>query len=73
MLRFIIGNVEDFETVGIDITTDRKSIDGIKAMKHIEHLTDDQFNIVRFDSDFKFKSGESLEEMLLSDEWLIEE
>jgi len=66
MLRYIIGNVTDFTTVGIDIITERTSTDG-KALKHIESLTDEQFDIIRFDSKFEFKSD--VEELMASPEW----
>ena len=71
MLRYIIGNKDDFTTAGIEITTERTSSTGL-ALKHIENLTDEQFETVRFDERFEFKSDEAVEEMLASPEWCSE-
>lgn len=68
-LRFVIGNVADFETLGIDISTCRKSIDGTKTLIHQEFISDEQFEACIEADKFEFKSGANLETMLQSDEW----
>lgn len=73
MLRFIIGDVESFSTTGIDTASDRKSVDGIKAMKHIELLSDTQFDAVRFNQSFTFLSDDALYELLETAEWKLSE
>lgn len=73
MLRFIVGNVADFDSVGIDITSERESIDNTKSLKHIELLSDEQFETVRFDKRFEFLSDENLEALIATSEWNIPE
>ena len=68
MLRFVIGNISDFEQNGINIVSERKSNNG-KAIKHLEHLTDEQFANIRFNDNFEFKSDEALTELLDNIEW----
>jgi hypothetical protein len=71
MLRFIIGNVTDFEAIPIDISTERKSINGSRVLKHIELLTDAEFEAVRYNAAFEFKSDEAIAELMATEEWTV--
>ena len=55
MLRFVIATKADFETAGIPITGERTTIDG-RYVKHIELLSDEQFDTDKIDEKFEFKS-----------------
>jgi len=65
----VIGNVADFDAAGIDITTERRSLDSIRTFKHIELLSDAEFENVRFDAAFEFKSDAAMDEMLQGEDW----
>jgi hypothetical protein len=69
MLRFIISDTINFENSNIPIDNERKSLDGSKTLKHIEHLTDEQFNVVRFDSNFNFMSDDDVYNLMQTLEW----
>ena len=72
MIKFVIANISDFEQVGIDVSTCRKSIDGLKALKHIENLSAEELNTIRFMQEFEFV-GESIHELMQTEEWREEE
>jgi len=74
-LRYCIGPVAKFESKKIKIGTERKSIDGTKALKHIELLTDAEFETIRYDTDFIFMSDESdnIRKLMDSKEWAVSE
>jgi len=38
-MKDVIAGIKDFDRVGIDISNSRKSINGLKALKHIENLS----------------------------------
>jgi hypothetical protein len=49
---YVKATQTDFEEAGIPITTERV-VDG-KYIKHVEHLTAEQMNLIRFDSRYEF-------------------
>jgi len=69
MIKFVVALVEDFERVGIDVTSERKSIDGLKALKHIENLSATELNEIRFKSVFEFIGGDDIYALMDTDEW----
>ena len=75
-LRFIIGNTADFEELGIDISSCRKSVDGTKTMIHQELLDDAQVSacINAYATDGKpfyplSADNEMMQEMLAGPDW----
>lgn len=68
-LRFILGTVSNFDLLGINTETNRKSLDGTKALVHQETLTDEQFETIRYDETFQFISNGALDELLNTAEW----
>lgn len=42
LLRYIFGNVTDFEALGVDVSTTRRSKDGLQTFVHQENLNDYQ-------------------------------
>lgn len=73
MLRFVIGSVEAFNIASIEVASDRRSVDGSKAMKHIELLSDAEFDAVRFNQSFEFLSDDALFELIQTPEWKLPE
>jgi hypothetical protein len=69
MLKFVLALVEDFERVGINVLTERHSVDGTKALKHIETLTADELNAIRFDAVFQFIGDENIYVLMNTEEW----
>ena len=69
MLRFAIGNTNDLSEIGIETDGLRKSVDGTLSIIHIEFLSDEQFEAIRFNPSFTFKSGESMEELMKTPVW----
>ena len=69
MLRFVIGMVADFEETNIDISTARKSLDDTQAIIHIEKITDEELEAIRYNSNFQFTSKS--EEVLQEEGWKI--
>jgi hypothetical protein len=69
--RYVFASVENFRQKNIDISTARKSLNGAIALKHIELLTDNQFNSIRFNENFEFRS-EGVTELLQSSDWIDE-
>jgi len=49
---FVMALPADFESAGIPITTER--IIDSKAIKHVEHLSAEQFEAIRFNEQFEF-------------------
>jgi hypothetical protein len=82
-LSYIIGNVEDFEAIGVPLVTEdrnmRLSNDGTKAFTHMELLADYEFNSILVDilenstTGFKRVSDKAMEDLLLTDEWVVKE
>lgn len=74
-LRYIIGTVTDFASIGIDVTTERKSIDGTKTFIHQESLSDEQFDAVLEAGKFEFMSNTNpvFIAMINGPEWTIPE
>jgi hypothetical protein len=71
MLRFIIGNVADFEAIPIDISTERRSVDGTKALKHIELLSEEELEAVQSNSAFEIVSNDAVGELMATEEWTV--
>lgn len=78
-LSYIIGNVEDFEAIGIPLVTEernmRTSVDGTKAFTHMEMLSDTEFNMILVDilenatTGFKRVSDANMDLLLDTAEW----
>jgi len=69
MLKFVVATLTDFARVNIDVSNERKSIDGLKALKHMELLTADQFNLMRFDALFQFMGDAEIYALMETPEW----
>ena len=73
MLRYAIVPLVELNVEGKEINIKklhscRKSIDKTKVIIHIENLSDSEFEAVRYNPKFIFKS-EGIEELMLSKEW----
>jgi hypothetical protein len=73
MIKFVVANVSDFTSVGIDVTNERHSLDGTKAIKHIELLSTDELNAIRSNLAFSFYGDDSetnnINDLMQTDEW----
>jgi len=69
MLKFVVATLTDFARVNIDVSNERLSIDGTKLLKHIELLTADQFNLMRFDTLFQFVGDAEIYALMETAEW----
>jgi hypothetical protein len=75
MLRYCISTLDNFSKKNISIKNERKSNNGTKALKHIELLTDKEFEAVRYDPAFQFISDEKgeIEKVMETKEWKVED
>jgi len=73
MIKFVIALIEDFVRVNIDVSNERHSVDGLKALKHIENLSADELNNIRFKSVFQFIGDEEIYTLMETSEWKAEE
>ena len=69
MIKFVVATIENFKAVGIDVSTCRKSIDNLKALKHIENLSAEELNLIRANLDFEF-IGDDIYTLMETDEWI---
>ena len=69
MLKFVVATLTDFARVNIDVSSERLSIDGTKSLKHMELLTADQFNSMRFDGLFQFVGDADIYDLMETPEW----
>jgi len=69
MLKFVVATLTDFDRVNIDVSNERLSVDGTKLLKHIELLTADQFNLMRFDTLFQFVGDAEIYALMETAEW----
>ena len=69
MTRFVIAQTTLFESLGIDVATNRKSLNGVWTMHHIEPLPDELLMAIVEGGEFAFKSQENLDIMLETSEW----
>jgi hypothetical protein len=74
VLTMIVGRTEDFNALGFDLGTNRKSIDGTLVLIHREHLSSVELNsilvdVMQYKSPFYFIGDSAMEEMLLTKEW----
>ena len=53
----------------MDVSDERHSIDGTNALKHIELLTADQLNLMRFDALFQFVGDAEIYDLMETPEW----
>ena len=77
-ITMIVGNTEDFLALDIDVTVCRKSLDGIKSLKHKEELSSVDFNSIMIDfmtnqSPFYFMGDKAIETLMETVEWKIQE
>jgi|GEM_PF-5041161 len=68
-LVWVVATTADFQRAGIPLTTERISLDGTKAIKHINTLTVEEWNAIRSDLAFQFLGEEGCTEMLTGAEW----
>ena len=75
MLRYCVGTINDFSKKNIKITTERKSNNNKKVIKHLELMSDAEFEAVRYDPAFQFISDEvgEIEALMETAEWKTEE
>jgi hypothetical protein len=74
VLTMIVGRTEDFNALGIDLGTNRKSLDGTLVLIHREHLSSVELNsilvdVMQYKSPFYFIGDSAMETMLLTKEW----
>jgi len=69
MLKFVVATLAGFDRVNIDVSNERLSIDGTKSLKHMELLTADQFNLMRFDALFQFVGDAEIYDLMETAEW----
>jgi hypothetical protein len=74
VLTMIVGKVEDFTALGIDLGTNRKSLDGSLVLIHREHLSSVELNLVLMGANqhkmgFFFIGDSAMEEMLSNSDW----
>ena len=69
MIKFVVATIENFKAVGIDVSTCRKSIDNLKALKHIENLSATELNEIRVNLDFQFIGDEDIYNLMATSEW----
>ena len=74
VLTMIVGKVEDFNALGIELGTNRKSLDGSLVLIHREHLSSVELNsilvdVMQYKSPFYFIGDNAMFEMLATKEW----
>ena len=74
ILTMIVGRTEDFNALGIELGTNRKSIDGTLVLIHREHLSSVELNsilvdVMQYKSPFYFIGDNAMNDMLLTKEW----
>lgn len=69
MIKFVVALVEDFNRVNINIDNERHGADDTKALKHIENLSADELNSIRFKSVFQFIGDENIYGLMETEEW----
>ena len=74
VLTMIVGRVEDFTALGIELGTNRKSLDGTQVLIHREHLSSVDLNLVLMGANqhkmaFFFIGDTAMEEMLSNSDW----
>jgi len=69
MLKFVVATLTDFARVNIYVSNERISVDGTKSLKHMELLTADQFNLMRFDTLFQFVGDADIYALMETSEW----
>ena len=74
ILTMIVGRTEDFNALGIELSTNRKSLDGSLVLIHREHLSSVELNsilvdVMQYKSPFYFIGDSEMEAMLLTKEW----
>lgn len=77
-LSYIVGLTENFEALGIDISTARRSNDGTKVLVHRELLSDVEMNSIFVDmlngyGGYVQYSDENVEALMLTPEWTATE
>lgn len=73
MTRFVIAKTILLESLGLNVDTNRKSLDGVWTMYHIEPLPDEILMSIVESGEFAFKSQENLDLMLETVEWKVGE
>ena len=78
VLTMIVGRTEDFNALGIDLGTNRKSLDGTLVLIHREHLSSVELNLVLMGANqhkmgFFFIGDSAMEEMLATEAWTAKE
>jgi hypothetical protein len=68
----VSADVADCKAKGLTIKSERKSVDESKIIKHIENLTDAEFEKIRYDPKFVFRS-EGIEALMQTEEWSSKE
>jgi len=71
MIKFVVALVSDFNRsdVNIDVSNERKSVDGMKTLKHIEKLTANELNEIRLKSAFQFVGDSEIYALMETPEW----
>ena len=78
VLTMIVGRTEDFNALGIDLGTNRKSLDGTLVLIHREHLSSVELNsllvdVMQYKSPFYFIGDNAMFEMLATEAWTAKE
>jgi len=68
-LVFVMSKVEEMKDVGIDTEGLRKSIDGTKAIIHIEFVKDEQLVLLARKGELKCLKNDELHQALHNKEW----
>ena len=72
-LLWVLATIEDFNNANINITTERKSVDNSKAIKHISLLTVEEWENIRYNSNFIFLDQSDCEILMKTSEWNSED
>jgi len=68
-LVFVVGTVAKLTDCGINTETERKSLDGTKAIVHLQNLNIAQFNLIRFDLDVQMITYQQCLDLTATAEW----
>lgn len=68
-LPYLIGECETLQSCGIDTEGLRKSLDGTKAVAHMQILSIEQFNAIRPILEIGIYSHEEVEKLMKTPEW----
>lgn len=73
LLPFAVGDITKLQECNIDTTNLRKSLDGTKALVHLQNLTISQFNAFRVKTSIQAMTYEQVEELMATPEWSVTE